>query len=189
MKEIQKICKEIDFNNLFYYFKGPNIAPINFIRFRGPLHIFKGIKNGNILLQKAEKEQEQFKSNLVEITEGNPKHKSKDQLDVIKNAKNLYDSRQKVIDLFNDYAKIRSEAIYETKQETKQDKTKQDETRLKILTPKQMLQRLPIALAQIKAGNNSESLLNEIRQIVYSLYQSKEITKKVYNNIIKSIPI
>ena len=40
-----------------------------------------------------------------------------------------------------------------------------------------MLQRLPIALAQIKAGNNSESLLNEIRQIVYSLYQSKQITK------------
>ena len=58
---------------------------------------------------------------------------------------------------------------------------------LKILTPKQMFQRLPIALAQVKAGNNSESLLNEIRQIVYSLYQSKEITKKVYNNIIKSI--
>ena len=42
---------------------------------------------------------------------------------------------------------------------------------LKILTPKQLLQRLPIALAHIKAGNNSESLLNEIRQIVYSLYQ------------------
>ena len=51
-------------------------------------------------------------------------------------------------------------------------------TGLKILTPKQMLQRLPIALAQVKAGNNSESLLNEIRQIVYSLYQSKQITKK-----------
>ena len=50
-----------------------------------------------------------------------------------------------------------------------------------------MLQRLLIALAQVKVGNNSESLLNEIRQIVYSLYQSKEITKKVYNNIIKSI--
>ena len=60
-------------------------------------------------------------------------------------------------------------------------------TGLKILTPKQMLQRLPIALAQVKAGNNSESFLNEIRQIVYSLYQSKQITKKVYNNIIKSI--
>ena len=60
---------------------------------------------------------------------------------------------------------------------------------LKILTLKQMIQRLLIALAQIKAGNNYESLLNEIRQIVYSLYQSKEITKKVYNNIIKSIKV
>ena len=70
--------------------------------------------------------------------------------------------------------------------EAKQNET--TGTRLKILTPKQMLQRLPIALAQVKAGNNSESLLNEIRQIiVYSLYQSKQITKKVYNNIIKSI--
>ena len=60
---------------------------------------------------------------------------------------------------------------------------------LKILTPNQMLKRLPIALAQVKAGNNSESLLNEIRQIVYSLYRSKEITKKVYNNIINSIKV
>ena len=66
---------------------------------------------------------------------------------------------------------------------------KQEGKGLKILTPKQMFQRLPIALAQIKAGNNSESLFNEIRQIVYSLYQSKEITKKVYNNIIKSIKV
>ena len=52
-----------------------------------------------------------------------------------------------------------------------------------------MLQRLPIALAQIKAGNNSENLLNEINQIVYFLYQSKEITKKVYTNIIKLIKV
>ena len=50
-----------------------------------------------------------------------------------------------------------------------------------------MLQRLPIGLAQVKVGNNSESLLDEMRQTVYSLYQSKQITKKVYNNIIKSI--
>ena len=50
-----------------------------------------------------------------------------------------------------------------------------------------MLQRLAIALAQVKAGNNSESLLNEIGQIVYSLYQSKEITKNICNKIIKSI--
>ena len=52
-----------------------------------------------------------------------------------------------------------------------------------------MLQRLPIALAQVKGDNNSEGLLNEIRQIVYSLYQPKEITEKVYNNIIKLIQV
>ena len=55
--------------------------------------------------------------------------------------------------------------------------------RIKILTPKQMLQRLPIAIAQVKASNTSDSLLDKIRQIVYSFYQAKEITKKVYNNI------
>ena len=58
---------------------------------------------------------------------------------------------------------------------------------LKILTPNPMLKRLPIALAQIKAGNNSESLLNEIRQFVYYLYRSKKITKMLYKNIINSI--
>ena len=55
---------------------------------------------------------------------------------------------------------------------------------LKILTPKQMPQRLPIALAQVKVGNKSENLLNEMRQIIYSLYRAKEITKKMCNNII-----
>ena len=50
-----------------------------------------------------------------------------------------------------------------------------------------MLQRLLIALAQVKAGSNSENLLNETRKIIYSLYQSKEITKKVHNNLIKSL--
>ena len=52
-----------------------------------------------------------------------------------------------------------------------------------------MLQGLPIALAQVKAGNTSENLLNEIRQIIYSLYLEKEITKKVYNNILDSIKL
>ena len=58
---------------------------------------------------------------------------------------------------------------------------------LKILTDKQMLNRLPILLAQIQAGNNSIKLKNEIRQILYSLYRSKVLTKTVYNNLIKSI--
>ena len=68
-------------------------------------------------------------------------------------------------------------------------KESQEGEGLQILTPNQMLKRLPIALAQVKAGNNSESLLNEIRKIVYSLYRSKEFTKKVYNNIINSIKV
>ena len=89
----------------------------------------------------------------------------------------LYKVRSKAVRLFDDYSSMICEA--------KNKATKG--TGLKILTPKQMLQRLPIALAQVKAGNNSENLLNEIKQIVYSLYQSKEITKKVCNNIIESI--
>ena len=60
---------------------------------------------------------------------------------------------------------------------------------LKILTPKQMCQRLPIALAQVKTGNTSENLLNEIKQIIYSLYRTKEINKKVYKNIMNSIKV
>ena len=74
-----------------------------------------------------------------------------------------------------------SDATYHAKQNETKEKG------LKKLTPKQMLQRLPIALAQAKAGNNSENLLKEIRQIIYSLYQAKEITKKVYNNLMKSL--
>ena len=58
---------------------------------------------------------------------------------------------------------------------------------IKILTPNQMLNRLPISLAQLQAGNNSEKLKNEIRQLLYSLYHSKNMTKQVYNNLIKHI--
>ena len=58
---------------------------------------------------------------------------------------------------------------------------------LKILTPNQMLSRLPITLAQLKAGNNSDKLKNEIRQLLYSLYRSKNMTKQVYNNLINYI--
>ena len=73
-------------------------------------------------------------------------------------------------------------------QPTNKKKNKTEGKGFKILTPK-MIQRLPIALAQVKDGNNSESLLNEIRKILYSLYQSKQITKKVYTTIIKSIDV
>ena len=57
----------------------------------------------------------------------------------------------------------------------------------KILTPNQMLSRLPISLAQLKAGNNSEKLKNEIRQLLYSLYRSKKLTKQIYKSLIDII--
>ena len=83
----------------------------------------------------------------------------------------LYKARNETIKFYDDYSLMVSEA------KSKARATKG--TGPKILTPKQMLQILPIALAQVKAGNNSVSLLNEIRQTVYSLYKSKEFIKKV----------
>ena len=156
------------------------------MKHKGPFHVFKEIRDGDKTLQEIEEDQKKFKSILGQITSGDSEHKEDHQKDVIKNAKNSrqnYNSRRKVINFFNDSTKIRSEAIYKSKQ------NETTGTGLKILTPKQMLQRLPIALGQVKACNNSEILLNEIKQIVYSLHQSKEIIKKVYNNIITSIQL
>ena len=133
------------------------------------------IKKKDISLSRGEENQADLESNLIDI-----KISGKKKM-VIKNVEEFRDSRQAVINFYKDYSSLVVNAAYDAKQ--------QKGTGLKILTPKQMLQRLPIAYAQIEAGNNSKSLLNEIRQIVYSLYQSKEITKKVYNNIITSIKV
>ena len=89
----------------------------------------------------------------------------------------LQKARNEAIKFYDDYFSMMSEAKHRATKGIG----------LKVLTPKQMLQRLPIALAPVKTGNNSEILLNEIRQIVYSLYQSKKITKKLYNNLMKSL--
>ena len=91
----------------------------------------------------------------------------------------LFNTRNNAIEFIEDYSSM----ILEAKRLAKR------RTGLKTLTPKQILQRLPMALAQIKADHNSKTLLNETRQILCSLYQLKEITKKVYNNIIKPIKI
>ena len=93
---------------------------------------------------------------------------------VLANANILFNGRNSAIKFIEDYGSMIPEAKRLAKEE-------QEGKGLKILTPRQMVKRLPIALAQVKAGNNSDSLLNEIIQIVYSLYRSKEITKTVYN--------
>ena len=88
----------------------------------------------------------------------------------LQNLYNLFEGREKTLDAFESkifLIKSKGAGILNS-----------NHSELKILTHEQMLQRSQIPLAQVKAGNNSESLLNEIRQIVYSLYQSKQITKK-----------
>ena len=64
---------------------------------------------------------------------------------------------------------------------------RRNQQRLKILTPDQMLSRLQITLARLKAGNNSQKLINESRQLLYSLYHSKKLTKTIYKHLINAI--
>ena len=95
--------------------------------------------------------------------------KSENQTSKINNIETLYKSWEKVIKLFDNYSRIVFQAKYKTKYGQG----------VKKLTLKQMLQRSPIALAQLKAGTTSRDLLNQIRQIAYSLHPEQEITKKV----------
>ena len=129
-------------------------------------------------MKKAIEQQHMFLKYLNIIRIGN---KNDNQKRTLANINMFYNARDNAIKFIRDYGRM----ILEAKKQAKE----QEGTGLKILKPNQMLKRLSIALAQVKAGNNSESLLNEIRQIVYSLYRSKEITKKVYNNIINSIKV
>ena len=105
------------------------------------------------------------------------KNKSEKRKSAIKNIETLYESQEKLLKFFNDYSKIVSQAKYKTK----------CGQGLKKLITNQMLQRLPIAISRLKASNTSENLLNEIRQIIHSLYQTKEIIKQAYNHIMNSI--
>ena len=124
------------------------------------------ITKGETPLEESKIMQENFLQYLSVIRKGN---KNAEQRKTLANINMLYNARNDAIKFIEDYGSVILEA--------KKIARGQEGTGLKILTPNQMLKRLPIALAQVKAGNNSESLLNEIRQIVYSLYRSKEFNK------------
>ena len=154
----------------------------NFKNFQTIRLFGEDIYNGEITLKEADKDQ----SDLVEkindfIKKTKPKshRKRQEKEDVEKNLYNFYEGREMVLNAFKSKIFL--------KQSKGSGILNTNHSKLKILTLKQMLKRLPIALVQVKVGNNPEDLLNEIRQIVYDLYQSKEITKKVYNNLIKSL--
>ena len=89
-------------------------------------------------------------------------------------------------DILNSEIKRNSIPALESEESAEQRRNQRGQG-LKILTPNQMLSRLPISLAQVKAGNNSEKLKNQIRQILYSLYRSKKPTKQIYKSLIDII--
>ena len=178
LDKIEELNNKIDYNNLNYVVAGTG-DKYSFDDLDDPLTFLNNIKKDEISMEKAIKQQYTFHKYLNLIRIGN---KNDNQKRNLANINVFYNARENAIKFIEDYGRMVVEA-------REQALVEQNGKRLKILTPNQMLKRLPIALAQVKAGNNSESLLNEIRQIVYSLYRSKEITKKVYNNIINSIKV
>ena len=175
IKKIEEIEEKVDRNKMVY--KGTN-KTYDFRNFKTIRTFGNEIRNNVISLDTANMEQ----ANLLRYINDFMKTKSRDlekkklRAHVLNSVTGLVQGREAVLTAFKS-------RIFQASKES------QEGEGLKILTPNQMLKRLPVALAQVKAGNNSESLLHEIRQIVYSLYWSKEITKKVYNNIINSIKV
>ena len=179
IKRIEEIEKKVDRNRMVY--KGTN-KTYDFRNFK-TIHDFGNeIRNNVISLDTANIEQANLLSYINDFMKTKPRDPEKRKLrsDVLNSVTGLVQGREAVLTAFKS-------GIFHKLEESQEGKGTNE--RLKLLTPNQILKRLPIALAQVKAGNNSESLSNEIRQIVYSLYRSKEITKKVYNNIINSIKL
>ena len=166
---------KIDYDNLKYVVERSDLE-YNFNKMKDPITILNDIKEGKISVEEAKEKQKHYYSYLSTIRRGN---KNASQKRTLVNINILFNARDNAIKYMEDYSSM----ILEAKKLARE----QEGTGLKILTSNQMLKRLPIALAQIKAGNNLESLLNEIRQIVYYLYRSKKSTKMLYNNIINSI--
>ena len=154
---MNKLYDSVDYNNLKFEYVGPT-EDVSFYEYMDSKEFFNAIRDNKIGFSEAKNKQNDFLNKLTNIKVG---RKTLEQEKIINNLERFYVSGQEVVNFFRDYAEMFSDANYCAKQnETKG-------TGLKILTPKQMLQRLPITLAQVKAGNNSENLLNEIRQIIY----------------------
>ena len=142
---------KIDYNNLKYVSVN-NRSSYTFSKLEDPLTFLNKIKKGETSLEEARIEQQNYLEYLNVIRKGN---KNAEKRKTLANINMLYNARNDAIKFIEDYGSM----ILEAKKLARE----QEGTGLKILTPNQMLKRLPIALAQVKAGNNSESLLNEIR--------------------------
>ena len=125
--------------------------------------------------------------NYEVLRKTNDKEKNIELVNVINSG--LKDLKEEIKKMSKEEKEIEDpEVIVEIVEEIlKFNKQKQEGQGIKILTPNQMVSRLPISLAQLEGGNNSNKLKNEIRQLLYSLYCSNNVTKQVYNNLIKHI--
>ena len=176
---MSELYDSVDYNNLKFEYVGPT-KDVSFYEYKDSKELFNMIKSSQIKFSEAKNKQNNFLKKINEVKMGN---KTIEQRETISNLEKFSKYREEAINFFRDHIEMLSDANYDAR------KNETDGKGLKILTSKQMLLRLPITLAAVKAGNNSENLLNEIRQIVYSLYQSKQITKKVCNNLIKYINV
>ena len=165
IKRIEEIEKQVDRTRMVY--KGTN-ETYDFRNFKTIRAFGNEIMNNVISLNTANMEQANlltYISNFIKKTEPRNPEKGKLRSDVLNSMRALVEGREMVLNAFKS-------GIFQVSKESQEGEA------LKILTPNQMIKRLTIALAQEKAGNNSEILLNEIRQIVYSLYRSKKLLKK-----------
>ena len=141
---VSELYDGVDYNNLKFEYVG-STKDVSFYEYRDSKERFNVIKNSQIKFSEARNKQKEF---LIKINEVKIGKKTTEQKEVIKNLS--YNSREEVINLFRDFTEMLSDANYSAKQ------NETEGTRLKILTPKEMLQRLAIAPAQVKVGNNSE---------------------------------
>ena len=185
----------------------------NFNEFTFPVKFASKIYRRDLTLEKARDDLQDLQiliNNLNNDYNPTSQLKIKEKDDTLKSTKRLIVIREGVINTFKkgafpyiDGFQVEKETDEDTDEDTDEEidttimpeleseesaaeRRNQQGKGIKILTPNQMLSRLPISLAQLKAGNNSEKLKNEMRQLLYSLYRSKNITKQIYNNLIST---
>ena len=172
--EIGKLNNSVNFQALIYHFKGLTKD----IEFDDLINAeTHQIKTKEIRFEDAEKIQMEFELKLSSVKIGGTK--SGKELSEIEDITKFYISPETFIKFYNDYFVHK---IHKAASDWKLGKG------LKILTPRQMHQKLPIAFTQGKTGGNTyKNLINEIRQVISSLYQEEEVTKQIYNKIMNSI--
>ena len=167
---MKELTEKIDDNNLVFTIISRG-RKTNFSKKDDPLTFLNKIKKGEITKEEEKESQKDFINYLTMIRKGN---KTQEQEKTLKNLNILFNGRNDAIYFTEGYGSV----ILEAKRKAAEELKEQGRTGLKILTPKQMLQRLPIALARVKTGNNSQNLLNEIDKFSVLCINQKKLLKK-----------